>query len=159
MAGFVLAAGALSLAELGLDAPGAKSEPAVAGDETPAGGPVGTEPAPQSSGAPGVGADASVTSPSAEASGSPSVSQSPTGEEPAEAEDEPGEAASWAPAGTSSADPATGRPQEPPARPHAPADPDDPDPAPTKPEPDPEPEPEPEPEPSETCDRFLWWCT
>ncbi|MFD0214685.1 hypothetical protein ACFVH9_37815 [Streptomyces hirsutus] len=154
MAGFVLAAGALSLAELGLDAPGTKSESAAAGDETPAGGPVETEPTRQSGGAPGAGGDTAVTSPSPEASGSPSVSQSPTDEESGEAE--PDEATPSAPADTSPPDPATGGPQEPPAQPD---DPDDPDPTPTKPDPDPEPDPEPEPEPSETCNRFLWWCT
>ncbi|MEY7979466.1 hypothetical protein AB8O53_24485, partial [Streptomyces pilosus] len=37
-AGFVLAAGALSLAELGLEIPGSKPEPAVAGEESPDGG-------------------------------------------------------------------------------------------------------------------------
>ncbi|MFD5496593.1 hypothetical protein ACFWH4_27755, partial [Streptomyces sp. NPDC127091] len=54
-AGFVLAAGALSLAELGMDAPGSKPEPAAAGDETPAGGSAEADPAPPPRRAPGPG--------------------------------------------------------------------------------------------------------
>ncbi|MFD6322951.1 hypothetical protein ACFWOL_08760 [Streptomyces sp. NPDC058442] len=156
-AGFVLAAGALSLAELGMDAPGSKPEPAAATDETPNGGSAKVGSAPPPSGAPGAGA--SVDSPSPSASGSPSASKSPTDEESAEAEEgteaegeaggEPGEATRPAPAGTAPADPTAAPPRQSPPQPDAP------EPAPTTTEP----EPEPEPEPSETCDRFLWWCT
>ncbi|WP_431987033.1 SCO2400 family protein [Streptomyces griseoflavus] len=147
VAGFVLAAGALSLAELGLEIPGSKPGPAVAGEESPDGGSAEVEPKESASGA----GDAPVRegAPSPSASGSPSASASPEDEESSEAEEEPEaeEGASSAPA----ADPPPADPTAAPADP--PSAPETPDPAPTTEEP------EPEPEPSETCNRFLWWCT
>jgi hypothetical protein len=149
-AGFVLAAGGLSLAELGLDAPGSSPKPAAAGEETTDGGGTELGPTESPSGAPAAGT--SAESPGPRASGSPSASESPKDEESEKADDETGQDASSAPVETPTTDdPAATTPQ--PEAPEAPAEPETPesDP-PTK-------EPEPEPEPTETCDRFLWWCT
>ncbi|MFD7766969.1 hypothetical protein [Streptomyces sp. NPDC059787] len=147
-AGLVLAVGGLSLAELGLDAPGSAPKPAAAGEETTDGGATKVEPTESASG--GVtDAVAPGKSPGAKPSDSPSASGSPTGEESEEAEDETEQDSSSAPATPSTTDPTTPPPPEPSADPETP-------------EPDPDPttkEPEPEPEPTETCDRFLWWCT
>ncbi|MEG3626527.1 SCO2400 family protein [Streptomyces poriticola] len=145
-AGFVLAAGGLSLAELGMDAPGDSPQPAAAGNDTPDGGAtseVGAEPAApledtSRSAAGPTSASPSPDDTSASPSASPSASESPDGStEPAEA-----------PPDTDSAPP-----PRPSSTPPAPADPpstsDDPTTS----------APAPEPTPTETCERFLWWCT
>ncbi len=149
-AGFVLAAGALSLAELGLEIPGSKPDPAGSGQEAPDGGAAEVEPEESAGGAVEAPVREESPSPSASTSASPSASESPGGEESPQAEEEPEaeEGASSAPAdGPPSADPTAAPPADPPSEPETP------EPAPTTGEP------EPEPEPSETCDRFLWWCT
>ncbi|WP_203722333.1 SCO2400 family protein [Streptomyces coelicoflavus] len=151
-AGFVLAAGGLSLAELGTDAPHSPERPAAAGGETTDGGvtrEVGeasvipaddtsrTTPAPDS--------------PSTSASASTTVSASPSKSPEAEESETPSE--SDAPGASRAPAPTTTRP---------PADPDpsspesDDDPPPTT---SPTPPDSPDPTPTETCDRFLWWCT
>ncbi|CAL9447289.1 hypothetical protein SUDANB176_02368 [Streptomyces sp. enrichment culture] len=147
-AGFVLAAGGLSLAELGMDAPGSPPKPAAAGEETTDGGATELEPAESPSGAAGTVPSAPSASP--KDSDSPSASESPEDEESEEAgdeaEEEAEEEASSAPAGAPQTGPTKAPPPVPPS-------------APETPEPDPTTEkPEPEPEPTETCDRFLWWC-
>lgn len=147
VAGFVLATGGLSLTELGTDAPESTPKPTAAGEETADGGGTELEPAKSPSGAPA--AVTSAESPGPGASGSPSASESPEDEESEKADDEAGQDASSAPVETPTTDPAT------PEAPEAPEEPETPEPDPTTKEP----EPEPEPEPSETCDRFLWWCT
>ncbi|MFF3844221.1 hypothetical protein [Streptomyces sp. NPDC002328] len=146
-AGFALAAGALSLAELGIDAPGSgRSNPAAAGGETPiaedsATPDVTADPLDAASGT--APATASPT-PSASASASASASPSPSESEPtATPTDEDSDAPS-AP-GASSA-PARDSRTAPTAKPTPTATPTT-----SKPAPD--------PSPSETCNRFLWWCT
>ncbi len=143
-AGFVLAAGALSLAELGVDAPGFSSspDPAAAGGESSEID--GSTAEPSASGRPlddrtDAGADEASPSPSASssssASASPSASPSDSTPTPREAQSAtlPGSAAPTAPSAS--------------------------DPAPTAdPTPSEEP-PKPEPSPTETCTRFLWWCS
>lgn len=150
VAGFVLAAGGLSLAELGLDAPGSDPRPAVAGEESVDGGAEEVEPSASASGsAPGLGEPGASPSPGASGSASASASASASGDEESEGpEEETAQAsASSAPEDTPTTGPTTAPTvEDPPAT-------DAPDPDPTTDEP------EPEPEPSETCDRFLWWCT
>ncbi|GHA65832.1 hypothetical protein GCM10010330_17930 [Streptomyces tendae] len=151
VAGFVLAAGGLSLAELGMDAPHSPQKPAAAGGETTDGeatrevGEASAVPVDDTSGrttpsgTPSPGASASTS-----ASASPSSSSETTKPETA----------------AHSAPPSASRPQ--PSDSTDPADPD-----PSSPEPDddppptttPTPPPSPDPTPTETCDRFLWWCT
>lgn len=144
-AGFVLAAGALSLAELGLEEPGSKPEPATAG-ESPDGGSAEVETTAPETGAARAETPGETPGPGASDSASASASASPEDEESPTAE-ETEEEAPAAPADVPPADPATPPPAEPPAEPESP----EPEPTTKKPEP--------EPEPSETCDRFLWWCT
>ncbi|CAL9435004.1 SCO2400 family protein [Streptomyces sp. enrichment culture] len=155
-AGFLLAAGGLSLAELGLDAPGSPSQPTAAEGQGEAGvdggrsertagasaDPVSDRTDPSASG-PGASPSASRSSasPSASTSASPSASESSAPSQAPTRIDRTGTTAP-APAPTT----------EPPADTPAPADPA---PTPT----DPSTPPPPDPTPSETCDRFLWWCT
>ncbi|TDT41217.1 hypothetical protein EV562_102614 [Streptomyces sp. BK208] len=150
-AGFVLAAGGLSLAELGMDAPHSPQKPAAAGGETTDGeatrevGEASAVPVDDTSGrTTSSGTPSPDASASTSASGSPSSSPEITKSQPATESDSP--SASRPP----SLDP-TG-----PADPHPspPESSDDPPPAttPTPPE-------SPDPTPTETCDRFLWWCT
>ncbi|MEU2729667.1 SCO2400 family protein [Streptomyces griseoviridis] len=144
--GFVLAAGGLSLAELGVDAPFSGPPPAGAGSRHPdgAGSPDAVPPDPSAPPADGAPA-ATSASPAPDASSSPSASASPS---PTGADDDArGAAATTAPAtgpaATTAApdpEPASQDPSSPPAQ------------DPTTPEPDPTPSPTP------TCDRFLWWC-
>ncbi|WAZ21477.1 hypothetical protein STRCI_002651 [Streptomyces cinnabarinus] len=140
-AGFVLAAGGLSLAELGLDAPGSTPTPAAAGDASPDGGAESEagESAEPIGDTPGTPVSASPT-----ASASPSPSKSEKDKESEKPEDKP----------TKDAQSATGG--------ALPVTPDAPEPTEADPKPTPTAEPteeEPKPEPSETCTRFLWWCS
>ncbi|GHD29853.1 SCO2400 family protein [Streptomyces galbus] len=152
VAGFVLAAGGLSLAELGIDAPGfSSSDPAAAGGEA-AELADGDSPSPGGSDRPvdgprGTGTTSASPSASASASASPSASAS----------------ASASPSGSTSPDPQSATaPGTVPAGPGT--DPDQgtdpaPDPTPTTEPTTAEPTPKPSPSPTKTCDRFLWWCT
>lgn len=162
-AGFALAAGGLSLAELAVDRQGSAPRPVSAGDDPPQDGP------PAEAGratVPGVaavlpaatGAAIRAASPAASSSWAPSdpASASPTGGTPrAEPTGTAGATAGHTTPDAPSA-PSLTRPSATGAAPSsapAPA----PDPA-----PDPDPTsapPTPEPSPEETCDRFLWWCT
>ncbi|MFJ8542039.1 hypothetical protein ACIRFH_08495 [Streptomyces sp. NPDC093586] len=159
-AGFVLAAGGLSLAELGTDAPHSPATPTSAGDETADGTstrevgeasaiPVGDASGPAPSGAassPGVSASASASvSSSASASAAPSASasasRSPDAEEQDPATGTGAPSAPLAPETTPAPDQPPPPPDDPPATaPSAPAT-------------------SPAPAPTKTCDRFLWWCT
>lgn len=146
-AGFVLAAGGLSLAELGMDAPRSTPKPAAAGDESADGG-ASVEAVEPGRGPDGKGAGAEGPSGSAspKASGSPSASGSPkdeTSESPKG--DEPTKDPEAATGGGAPSRPATAPTAAPPVPTSGPT---------TQ-------APEPEPEPSETrpCNRFLWWCT
>lgn len=150
-AGFVLAAGGLSLAELGLDAPGAPPAPAAAGGESTDGeaarevGETSAVPADATSApAPTSGTPSPDASTSTSASASASASGSPEAEKQETAEEE-------------------GDPSRPPpeSAPDAPGPPDRPTTSPTDPPPTTTPTPtaSPDPTPTETCDRFLWWCT
>ncbi|MFI2435517.1 hypothetical protein [Streptomyces sp. NPDC018693] len=151
-AGFVLAAGGLSLAELGMDAPGSSSRnPSAAGGEsseidgdaaTPG---ESAEPLNTSQGSGSNGTSASAD-PSASASASPSDSASPSPSASESPSDAPtGGGTRFSAPGTTPTDPnATEGPA--------------PDPSPTTEDPTPS-DPAPEPSPSETCNRFLWWCT
>ncbi|MFC8417147.1 SCO2400 family protein [Streptomyces coelicoflavus] len=151
-AGFVLAAGGLSLAELGMDAPHSPQKPAAAGGETADGGAtreVGeasvipaddtsrTTPAPDS---PSASASASTTV-------SASPSESPEAEESGTASESGAPGASRAPVPTATRPPADPDPSSPESN-------DDPPPTTSPTPPD-----SPDPTPTETCDRFLWWCT
>ncbi|WP_419796416.1 SCO2400 family protein [Streptomyces fuscus] len=151
-AGFLLAAGGLSLAELGLDAPGSSPAPAAAGD-TKADGGAGEE-AEESAEPVRDTADtvSDEASPSTSASPSPSESdKDKKGKGDKESEQPEDEATKDAQSGqTDGGLPPTTAPDPTPADPTP-----TPTPKPTRPDPDPEPE----PEPTETCDRFLWWCT
>ncbi|WP_217252263.1 hypothetical protein [Streptomyces sp. AC602_WCS936] len=150
-AGFVLAAGGLSLAELGLDAPGTPPKPAAAGGESTDGeatrqvGETSAVPVDATSDtAPTSGAPSPEASASTSASASASASQSPSAEDRETAEEE-------------------GDPSQPPpeSAPDAPGTPDRPETSPADPPPTTTPTPtaSPDPTPTETCDRFLWWCT
>ncbi|MEU2285521.1 hypothetical protein ABZ614_26915 [Streptomyces sp. NPDC013178] len=147
--GFVLAAGGLSLAELGVDAPlfSSSPNPAAAGGESSEIDDSTTEPS--ASGRPlddrtDTGADKVSPSPaasdsaSASASASPSASQSSgaatqTPEKEGRSATLPGSAGSTAPSDSDSTPTADPTPSNAP--------------------------PKPEPSPSETCQRFLWWCS
>ncbi|MFJ3619791.1 hypothetical protein ACIPSH_16795 [Streptomyces iakyrus] len=148
-AGFVLAAGGLSLAELGMDAPGSTPKPAAAGGES-ADGDASVEAGKPGGGTGGkaAGTEGPSGSPSPEASDSPSASASPDDEESkSPKDDEPSKDPESATAGGAPSRPASAPTEAPPA----------PDPAPTS-DPTTQP-PQPEPSPSEPCKRFLWWCT
>ncbi|WP_217165231.1 hypothetical protein [Streptomyces sp. AC512_CC834] len=150
-AGFVLAAGGLSLAELGTDAPHSPQKPAAAGGETPDGEsprevgeasavPVdATSGTTTTSGTPSAGASASTT-----VSASPSESPEATKPETATEPNPPAASRSQSPGPTG---PANTDPSSPDSN-------DDPPPTTTPAPPEP-----PDPTPTETCDRFLWWCT
>ncbi|MGW4288117.1 SCO2400 family protein [Streptomyces sp. NPDC004673] len=144
--GFVLAAGALSLAELGTDAPFSFDRPASS-DASPDGGAASASPDP-------TGAPLTDASPGASSTGSPSASPS---DSPSAS---PSESASETASETPSSAPTTERPAATTPRntAQAPADP-----APAKPTPTPTTapttsNPTPTPTPTKTCDRFLWWC-
>ncbi|MFC7884153.1 hypothetical protein ACFUVV_20075 [Streptomyces sp. NPDC057376] len=150
-AGFVLAAGGLSLAELGLDAPGSPPQPAAAGGESTDGeatrqvGQTSAAPADATSDpAPTSGTPSPDASTSTSASASASASGSPEAENQETAEEE--------------GDPSQSPPE---SAPDAPGTPDRPTTSPTDPPPTTTPTPtaSPDPTPTETCDRFLWWCT
>ncbi|WP_435857476.1 SCO2400 family protein [Streptomyces olindensis] len=147
-AGFVLAAGGLSLAELGMDAPKSTPKPAAAGGESADGDASVEAGEPGRSSGEAARADGASGSPSPGASDSPSASASPKdGKSKSPTEEEtPGDAES-ATAGTSPSRPTSAPTAAPPA------------PAPTPTPGRTTPPPEPEPSPSETCNRFLWWCT
>ncbi|WP_309299426.1 hypothetical protein [Streptomyces sp. A012304] len=146
-AGFVLAAGGLSLAELGVDAPGfpSSSNPAAAGGESSELD--GSSAEPSASGRPlddrtDTGGDKTSPSPdasaSASASPSASASKSPGDEEATQTPEREAQSAT--------------RPGS------AGSTPPDSDSTPTAaPTPTDEPS-QPQPSPSETCTRFLWWC-
>ncbi|WSP80802.1 hypothetical protein OG289_16475 [Streptomyces sp. NBC_01235] len=142
--GFVLAAGGLSLAELGVDAPGFSSprNPEAAGGESSEVDGSASEPSTSAQPLddrtdPGEGKASSSPSPSA----SPSASESSKDDKATQTPDKEAQSAtlpgssgstsgSTTPSGsdsTSSADPTAS--------------------------------PEPSPSPSETCTRFLWWCS
>ncbi len=147
-AGFVLAAGGLSLAELGMDAPSSTPKPAAAGGES-ADGDASVEAGEAGRGPDGKtpGADDAPTSASPSASDGPSASKSPK-EEKSESPkgDEPTKGPESAAAGGAPSRPASDPTAAPPA----------PEPAPTS---GPTTQaPEPEPSASEPCKRFLWWC-
>ncbi|MFC8081804.1 hypothetical protein [Streptomyces sp. NPDC057340] len=150
-AGFVLAAGGLSLAELGMDAPHSAEEPAAAAGETTDG--EATREVAESSAIP-----ADDTSDRTTPSGTPSPDASASTTASASPSSSPG--ATKSETATDSAPPSASRPQPP--DPASPADPD-----PSSPDTDddspptttPSPPQSPDPTPTETCDRFLWWCT
>ncbi|MFE6359551.1 hypothetical protein ACFVP3_06025 [Streptomyces sp. NPDC057806] len=142
-AGFLLAAGGLSLAELGLDAPGSSPAPAAAGDTSADGG--AEEEVAEAAEPVGDTTDAPATaSPSTSASPSPSPSESEEAEESELPEDKPTKGAQSS--ATDGAVPETSQAPEPTT--------EAPDPTPTAAPTTQEPEPDPE----ETCTRFLWWC-
>ncbi|MFJ2826555.1 hypothetical protein ACIPC1_02915 [Streptomyces sp. NPDC087263] len=139
-AGLLLAAGGLSLAELGVEAPGSSPKAATA-DESPEGGANTSAetalPIDDTAGSTGASAGAS---PSASESASPSASVSAS--ESAEAEDgDEGSASTITTPETSAPESTT--PTET-SRPPS-SDPTSADPT-------------PEPSPSKSCDRILWWC-
>ncbi|WP_202919620.1 SCO2400 family protein [Streptomyces adustus] len=141
--GFVLAAGGLSLAELGVDAPGFSSEqPAAAVD-------------PSTRGGASDGASASVSARTRDSAATPTVSAQASRSAAAAASKSPsaGASRSTAPADGNSTSLASAAPTgssssaaAPTADPSASAEPTSADPA-------------PDPTPSETCSQFLWWCT
>ncbi|GAA2245302.1 hypothetical protein GCM10010104_47180 [Streptomyces indiaensis] len=148
-AGFVLAAGGLSLAELGMDAPSSTPRPAAAGGESadgdaaPEAGEPGRDADRKGADAEGPSGSASPTasdSPSASPSPKGEKSESPDGDEPSKG---PESAAGDAPTGPApsptAAPPTSGPGPEPTSEPTTRA-------------------PEPEPSASEPCTRFLWWC-
>ncbi|GGN56591.1 hypothetical protein GCM10011579_017850 [Streptomyces albiflavescens] len=146
VAGFVLAAGGLSLAELGIDAPGLSPKPAAAGDESADGSTSSdaketARPQGDTSGAGGASpTDSPGASASPSGSGSPSASASGKDKK---TEDEESAATGTTP----------GRPTSAPTRTTAPETTAPATSAPTTSVPTPD------PAPSETCNRFLWWCT
>ncbi|MGW0913885.1 SCO2400 family protein [Streptomyces sp. NPDC002784] len=145
-AGFLLAGGGLSLAELGLDAPGSSPAPAAAGDASTDGG--AEEEAVETAEPISDTQDTPATaSPSTSASPSPSQSESESAQdtESEQPEDRPTKDAQSSATG-GAAVPETSQAPEPTTQ--------DPEPTPTA---DPT-TPEPEPDPVETCTRFLWWC-
>ncbi|MEV0317735.1 hypothetical protein ACIBKX_03785 [Streptomyces sp. NPDC050658] len=148
-AGLALAAGGLSLAELATEGPSDDPRAASAPD-----GETGERPVTRDSAGPDEeiadGATATTAAPTASASASDKATRDAEREKEKkkrdQGDDEPG---STAPTKTSAPD-----------SPDTPNTPDNPQT--TRPTPPPttqKPDPEPEPTPSETCDRFLWWCT
>ncbi|MGW1022130.1 SCO2400 family protein [Streptomyces sp. NPDC002577] len=145
-AGLVLAVGGLSLTELGLEAPGddqAASAPDAVADDSVDGSPTGA------SSARPIGGEVSPSAADRGSAGaSPSASESEKGKKKKKGEeDKSGDGQSSPGAGSSGAAPtpsATGStvitPTTSAPRPTASA-------------------PAPDPEPSQTCTRFLWWCT
>ncbi|MEU6222978.1 hypothetical protein [Streptomyces sp. NPDC047042] len=150
VAGFVLAAGGLSLAELGKDAPGSNPEAAVADGAKPDGAATtksGDETAePLSDESPSKDDDPSdPASPDASSSPSPSASESSGSPSPSDSPSRSTSAQSGA-VGTAPM-PTRGNPSPTPTDATTPS----PDPTAT--------DPTPQPSPSETCKQFLWWCT
>lgn len=163
--GFVLAAGGLSLAELGVDAsvlpgfstpgPAAEEDDGQSGDGEPASDP--EETAGPANATPG--AATSTASPDASESASPSASADDEEPEPDPTETEgpqqppqaTEEGGAGGAGGNTGADGGTGASNPPPPEASRPADPPSADPTP--------PHPDPAPTPTRKCDRFLWWCT
>ncbi|WP_449657430.1 SCO2400 family protein [Streptomyces zaehneri] len=145
--GFALAAGGLSLAELGVDAPGFTSpgNPAAAGGEASE---VDGSSEPSASAPPlddrtDTGGDEASNSPSPSASPSASesakdASATPSPDKDAQSATLPGSAGSTS--GSTPSDADSGSDPTPTADPSAPAE-------------------SPDPSPSQTCTRFLWWCS
>ncbi|SCK08152.1 hypothetical protein YUWDRAFT_00278 [Streptomyces sp. AmelKG-D3] len=171
--GLVLAAGALSLAELAME-PGGRDDSAADYVREAPRGPEEPVPDPTSGAASGGGPQdpGPVTSeegrpvdPSASGTGPAAVSPAPgaaataslTGSPHPDEDQEPGDATA-SPGSTPDAS------DSPPADPPGPGEPDEPEepttaPAPPPPgEPTVDPTPTPTPTPSPTCTRFLWWC-
>ncbi|MFD9092099.1 hypothetical protein [Streptomyces collinus] len=148
-AGFVLAAGGLSLAELGTDAPFSPfsgDSPAVTRDATVDGG---ASASPDRTAAPLDAPSGAAGKPGASASADPSASAS--------ASESPKDKASKSPSATGeAAQPATtgGGPTT-----SAPAGPAPSHPASTPTSAPTTSQPTPQPSPTRTCNRFLWWCT
>ncbi|WP_230396277.1 hypothetical protein [Streptomyces blattellae] len=145
-AGFLLAAGGLSLAELGTDALGPAPKPAAEDGGASAEG--GTSKEADATAGPIGGTQGTIGSPdSANPSGatSPSASRSAKGDEPAQEETEQdSQSATAVPASNpTTADPGPSTPAETPTPSTEPTTSD----------------PTPEPSPSETCERVLWWCS
>jgi hypothetical protein len=140
-AGLLLAAGALSLAELGIESPGTTPKTAAAGDATADGGASVKE----STAMPDGGGATGATSISASTSASPSASESAKDKKDDKKADKetPSPTATVLPTRTVQAPQPT--PSSTPSS--APA---------TKP---PSASPTPRPSPTKTCNRFLWWCT
>ncbi|MGW2044774.1 SCO2400 family protein [Streptomyces sp. NPDC001858] len=143
--GFVLAAGGLSLAELGVDAPGFSSTPdpaAAGGESAEVDGSTGEPSATAQPLDDRTDTGAGTASPSPDPSGSPSASSSASAspDDGTEATRTPDKEAQSAPLPGSSGS----------------TTPSDPDPTPTS---GTTPGSSPEPSPSETCTRFLWWCS
>ncbi|MER6420596.1 hypothetical protein [Streptomyces sp. NPDC001137] len=141
-AGFVLAAGGLSLAELGMDAPvfSSSPDPSAAGNEASEVEHSTAKPSDSAGPRAGVrGASDGKPSASPDASASPSASKSADGKHDA----------SPTPGGStpSAAVPGSSGSTPPPASGSTPTS----DPTTSNPSP--------RPSPSETCKRFLWWCT
>ncbi|MFE6485028.1 hypothetical protein ACFVGN_19105 [Streptomyces sp. NPDC057757] len=140
-AGLLLAAGGLSLAELGVEGPGSNPQASTA-DESPEGGAA----TPARTALP---IDDAEGSSDASTSGSPSASSSAS----------PSASASASPSDSASSDP---QDQSPSSTPDAPTSaPASPDPTTSQP-PSTDPtsaDPTPSPTPSETCAQFLWWCS
>lgn len=138
VAGFVLAAGGLSLAELGMDAPGSSSRPAAAGGESAEGGASPEASASDSADARSIGTVPSG-SPTPTDSASPSASASKSGDDKVKDADKSAQSASAAAPSTTPTATATGGASTPSADPTTA---------------------NPTPAPSESeCARFLWWCT
>ncbi|MFI6340671.1 hypothetical protein [Streptomyces sp. NPDC050535] len=139
-AGLLLAAGGLSLAELGVEGAGSNPQASKA-DESPEGGaatPARTARAIDDA----AGSDGASASGSPSASSSPSPSASVSASESAAGDEEEQSAPSTQ--GVTTSAPTSSRPtatSQPPS-----ADPTSADPS-------------PDPSPSETCAQFLWWCT
>ncbi|MGX1503503.1 UNVERIFIED_CONTAM: hypothetical protein RKD43_002128 [Streptomyces graminofaciens] len=160
--GLVLAAGALSLAELAVEDSGddgaataVREDPVVesempeptASDDSPGAPDQVKEPAVTKSSSPRPGKSRSGGGGDGDGEGEPGRTGSDAGsDEPSEA----GPSGSGSPSASASGDP--GSPEEPGSTDGSSADPDDPD------EPGQQDPPPPEPTPSETCSRFLFWC-
>ncbi|MCS0601342.1 hypothetical protein NX794_08875 [Streptomyces sp. LP11] len=148
-AGFVLAAGGLSLAELGTDAPFSpftSDTPDSSGDASVDGG--ASSAAPDRTASPGGATSAAPDATSGSPSASASTSSSPEdGTSPSASAKDSGTPHQSTPAG---ADPATT-----PAAPAGSAPATTPTQAPTTDAPPSSPG----PSPTKSCDRFLWWCT
>ncbi|MGW7276021.1 SCO2400 family protein [Streptomyces sp. NPDC054864] len=152
-AGLALAAGGLSLAELGIEGP--SEEPTAAA--SPDGG--AARPASRTPQDPVDGTATGAESAAATSAG-PSASKSAKDKAAKEAkkDEDKKKAGEKTQGADEDPDPAapvtTSAPDTPDSPPDAPAT--------TRPTPPPttqQPDPTPEPEPSQTCDRFLWWCT
>ncbi|MER5181270.1 hypothetical protein ABT009_23415 [Streptomyces sp. NPDC002896] len=143
-AGFVLAVGGLSLTELGLESPGddrTATAPDAVADDSVDGSPTGA-----SSARPISGGSGSSAADRESASASPSASESEKSKKKKKDEEgKSGEGQSSSGPGSSGAAPTPSSTGSTVIRPTAPR------PTASAPTPD--------PEPSETCTRFLWWCS